>query len=192
MGNAISDIGNGFKDIFEGVVDEAIGVVPGIFYLQADLTKIAVFVGVFIFTNFICGLKSLSNLTSCMMYYLLDIFGCILYLPITIFVFVLSLLHLPAYSWEKQIWAGLDKIDQKIYKFTKIHIIHYSKSIRNKCYNCKRLKISVFGEIISEFMNDVEGPIYSYLFSGIIQAFNGVIELLQGFMELVQAVLFFL
>jgi len=182
--NGFGDMLKGIVDIGQGVVKEAEGIGPGIVYFGMDISVLVQFVLVFIYTNFICGLQMLTNLTSCFVYYMLDVLASITYIPISIFVFIISRFGIPGYQLEKQFWDGMEWLDRKIYGKIKFHIIHYPKSVRKKCYNCKRLKIGTFGKIISEFIDDVEDPIFDLLFAGVEQAGEGVMELFQGLMEL--------
>lgn len=98
-----------------------------------------------LFSNIICGFKKIVSLPSCMQWYMLQVFGKIVYTicPTIIPMFFVSLGSKKAYrslkAMEKTVWDNLENLDRTIYKNAGFHIIHYSDEIVNKCYKCKGL-----------------------------------------------------
>ena len=45
---------------------------------------------------------------------------------------------------EKVLWDGLERVDIWTTQRFGFHIIYFSKSVRDKCFNCRRLKTSAF------------------------------------------------
>ena len=57
-------------------------------------------------------------------------------LSITFFSFSL-------YETEKRIWKNIYKLNDALFPYLGFHIAHYSKSVRDKCYTCVRLRDEV-------------------------------------------------
>jgi hypothetical protein len=191
---ALPDFGkliHGLEEIFDGIINITEGVVKtvevapiGGLYLMLDTFVVLQYTAVFLFTNFTCSIQMLSNLTSCFMYYMLDVVGKVCYLPISIILFIISMTAMPGiYDYENQFWESLDSLDRQIFKYTKIHFLHYPKSVRDKCYNCKRMKVDVFGKLIKGYISDIEDPIFNLAFGGIEEFFYGIMEVIKGVMD---------
>ena len=60
-----------------------------------------------------CGVQKLMNLPQCWYYYALDMFGRLLYLPISFFCWVFSL-----QQEEEKVWNTLEELDQYVYDLT--------------------------------------------------------------------------
>ena len=88
-----------------------------------------------IYNNIMCGVKLLINAPKCMMYYILDMIGYVIYLQFMLFFWMFAL-----QSIEREIFKGLDQIDKVVYGFANFHIFRYDNSIMNKCYRCKNKK----------------------------------------------------
>jgi hypothetical protein len=83
---------------------------------------------------FKCGIQRIKSMPSCMPWYLLEVFGQILYLPFRI-IFKLCKLQ----KQERQFWNGVEKVDKVFHNAIGLHIIHYPDDIVNGCYKCKGL-----------------------------------------------------
>ena len=81
---------------------------------------------------FKCGINKIVNLPKCIIFYILDI------IIATYFMFwnIIASLIPGLKGIGKIIWKSLEILDKYIYKFTGIHIIHYSKTITKRCYLC--------------------------------------------------------
>ena len=91
-----------------------------------------------------CVMKFLGNFYKCFFYYLLDLIGKILYLPIMLGLWIgYTFLGIDGYSIEKNVWEGFETFDQFIYSLLGFHVIHFPKSIRKDCYTCIRLRKQV-------------------------------------------------
>jgi hypothetical protein len=66
----------------------------------------------------------------CFFWYLLEIIGCILWLP---FGFIIWLFDL--HEHEKILWGIKDDFDEFIYGLIGFHLFHYSDTIMKKCYS---------------------------------------------------------
>ena len=85
-----------------------------------------------LFSYIECGFYKIINLPRCMGWYMLEVFGYIMYIPWAFFFWVCSLEY-----YEKQLWKIADQIDCFCYASTGYHVFHYSDSIIKKCYKCK-------------------------------------------------------
>ena len=139
--NRFKKIKGGFDDIFGGIGDEFNGLGAGLELGVSDISKLLEFVFIFVGSYLSCGVYFLTNLKSCFFYYLFEYFGQLLYLPVRILVWFLLIFKIKLQPIIDKIWAGLEKVDQFVYKYGKLHIIHYSHNVRQKCYVCKRLRL---------------------------------------------------
>lgn len=179
--NAISEIGRGVGDIFEGVVREFSGIPQGAWYAAMGGSEFVQYIWAFAFTNFMCGMKLIQNAFSCAVYYILELFGQILYLIPRILFWLLDKisgmmkkgLRLGSII-ETTIWSLLDRIDRFTITYFKFHIIHFSKEVRELCYNCKRLKPTIFVDKALELVDDLVDPIIPLMVGGLQQMVRGL------------------
>jgi hypothetical protein len=81
-----------------------------------------------------CSFAKVKNLPNCMPWYMLQVFGKCLYLPVIFFVWLLKLQKI-----ERDTWDILESIDRFVFEQFGFHIIHYPESIVNRCYKCSSL-----------------------------------------------------
>lgn len=176
--NYARNIGRAFEKIGSGIFKEIYKSIPnGFKYMGLDLSEYLDYIRLFVFSYLKCFIHYVSNLRYCMMYYLFEIVGHILYLPVAIVIFLLYCGGLPSYTWEKQAWDLVETLDTYVYGLSSIHISHYPKNIRNKCYNCKRLKPNVLTKRAKVLNDDFKGPIKDILSDGIRETEEGVMDL---------------
>ena len=163
-----------FANIFAGIINiflglaielKDVGIVSGI--VLTDFFVFLEYTWELIRTYMICAPKILSNLTNCLIYYICDFFGIVLYLPVRIFLTLLKMFGVNLYPLEKQIWDGIEKIDRLVFTAVGFHIIHWPKSIRDRCYNCKRLKLTVYADRIVDIADDFTVKIPAIMVTGI-------------------------
>ena len=163
----------GIKDIFLGLAREFEEFPQGAFYLGVHLAIFIQYLGVFAFTNLFCAMQMIQNFTSCFFWYALDIFGKILYLLPQVFILIFSLFGIPAREMEKNIWDSLESVDRIVIDMTGYHLIHFSKSVRDRCYNCKRLSTSALIGRAADTFGDINDPIIPLMTGGLLDMFNG-------------------
>ena len=177
-------IGEGIYDIFTGVAQEFIEFPQGAFIGAISSAKMAHALGVFGITNFICGLQMIKNATSCAGYYLLQILGKIFYLiPMVVFMildFVGGKAKLGS-QIETKLWDVLEFLDTKIINAGGPHIIYFPKSVRDKCFNCRRLKTSAFVRKTGEFVNDMTEDVIPLTTGGLSKMFGGFEKIMKAF-----------
>ena len=83
------------------------------------------------FKNITCGLEMFMNFRQCFFWYLLEIIGQTLYLPIRFLVWILGI-----QTWEKFTWDKIQAADCAFFDLTGIHVIHYSEDVLKRCYKC--------------------------------------------------------
>ena len=175
------NIGKAFGEIFEGTELTVEKTAVGLWHGGLDLAEFTQYIAVFLFTNLICFMKGMTNMTSCIFYYLWDVFLQLCYLPVRITLFLLSYILPSVYDWEKQFWDFMERIDQFWVKYFRFHLIHYPKVVRDKCYNCKRLKTTVFAKKMVGYADDAETIIYDIIV--------GPEKIFTGFMDTLKAVI---
>lgn len=177
-------IGEGIYDIFTGVAQEFIEFPQGAFIGAISGAKMAHAIGVFGITNFICGLKMIQNGTSCFGYYFLQLLGKLLYLiPMIVFMlfdFVSGKAKIGS-QLEHKIWNFLEILDIKIASRTGQHIIYFPKSVRDRCFNCRRLKTSAFVRKTGEFVNDMTEDVIPLTTGGLSKMFGGFEKIMKAF-----------
>lgn len=92
-----------------------------------------------------CLIKRFQNFKSCFFWYLLEIIGQILYLPIRLIVWMGG----KTFSkYEKKFWKFVYDVDCKIYDIGGFHVFHFPESVQQKCYDCR---FKPFPNIIAHF-----------------------------------------
>jgi len=176
--------GEGLFMIFEGVAQEFIEFPQGAFLGAMSAAKLAHSVGVFGLTTFFCGLQMMENFTSCIFYYLLEIIGKILYfIPMLVFMmldFVGGKENIGS-QIENKLWSLLEKLDRFTIDRFGFHVIHFPKSVRDKCYNCRRLKPSAFVRKTGEFVHDVKTDVIPLTTGGLSKMFGGLGKIINAF-----------
>ena len=85
--------------------------------------------------------------------------GTLLYLPVIIIVWILKTFKIiDLQTYLDKFWVFMEKVDRIVYKKCKFHIIHFQKSIREKCFVCKRLKASVIADLGGKIVQDFTPP----------------------------------
>ena len=140
----MTNIGHGFKNGLHGLGVEiqylGIGTARGV----ADISLLFAYISQFVFSYTMCGVKYMSNMPSCLLYYSVDTTFNIMHLPIRISLWVLQWsIGLNLYPIQDKIWKWLLQLNGYIYGSLGFNIIRWPKNVRDQCYNCKRLKLSV-------------------------------------------------
>jgi hypothetical protein len=96
-----------------------------------------------------------TNFKSCFLWYLLEIIGWILYLPIEFIVWLLCLQEL-----EKTAWKGLDAVDCVIYDVVGFYLFKHSDAVNQKCYSkvfspFPTLALPFSFDTVGKYMNDM-------------------------------------
>jgi hypothetical protein len=177
LGKRFKFLGEGIGGIIKGIGEEFIGVIEGSFFWVNDLIGWMITVFVFGGTNIICFIELLGNFKQCILYYLLNIILEILYIPVRIIIWILITLGIiNLQPFLDKFSAFVEKIDQVIYRNCKFHIVHYPKSVREKCFVCKRLKPQVLIDVALDFATDLtpmDGRIINPLARGILTMIGG-------------------
>ena len=176
--------GEGLFQIFEGVGQEFIEFPQGAFIGALSGAKLAHSVGVFGISTFFCGLQMMENFTSCIFYYILEIIGKTLYfIPMLVFMmldFVGGKGKIGS-KIETNLWSLLEKLDRFTIDRFGFHIIHFPKSIRDKCYNCRRLKPSAFVRKTGEFVDDLTNDVIPLTTGGFVKMLGGFEKIINAF-----------
>ena len=149
----INKFGNAFKGFGKGVELEFVNIGKSLDLGFSDIFNVIGTIGG-------CGIKSLTNLRSCMIWYIMDCIGTTIYaifveLPVFIVKFVIGYNIQP---YVDKIHCMIETIDAIIFDFTCYHIIHYPDWVIEKCYTCqfqdKVDKVNVdWNQTIPDLMN---------------------------------------
>jgi len=164
---AIGPIGYGTFEIAGGVARTAATAPVGIYLTWVQVVIFIQTLWVFALTNLNCAMRMMNNASYCALFYILDVVGQILYMIPRILIFILNLIGLPASEWEKGIWDFLEDVDKWCIDNIGIHIIHLPKSIRETCFNCRRLKPTAFIAKAQTTAATLKNPIVPLLTGGI-------------------------
>lgn len=91
----------------------------------------------------ICLVQKFVSIPNCFLWYGLEIFGKIVYLPFRItfavldFIFSIMGINVSIQGIINQIWWFLDDISHALYDGGGIHFIHYPDDVLKRCYSCK-------------------------------------------------------
>jgi len=149
VGEIFSFLLNSVFGIVELISGASMALALGIITLGKGVIQLGVFMLYsleFVLTHMFCFLKIIFTAPSCVIWYVIETFGKILYLVPMFFFSILTILGLDGKGLEKGLWDMLENLDTMIFSLTGIHIIHYPKWIRDQCYNCRRLKMSTVGD----------------------------------------------
>jgi len=138
------NIQKGFNNIFFGIGNVfkylGIGIGRGI----EDISLLIAYTFEYLFSYILCGVKFISNIPNCILYYSVDCIIQIFYLPIRITLwFMYIFLRINLYPAVNEVWKMAEWVNSKIYTTFGFNIIRWPKNVRDECYNCKRLKTSV-------------------------------------------------
>ena len=85
--------------------------------------------------------------------------GSLLYIPVIVIIWLLATLKIiNLQPFVDKFWIFMEKVDILSYKYCKFHIIHFPKSVREKCFVCKRLKPSVMINVGTQVVKDFTPP----------------------------------
>lgn len=139
----ISNINSSLSNIFKGINLEFIAIGKSWDDGMSSISLLGMYIGEIIATNIGCGFKFAGNFFECIFFYIVDIILFILYLPVLIMLWVFDeFLDLDLSYIPDSAYAGLKSINDFQYPYTGVSIIYWPKSVREKCYLCKRLKSS--------------------------------------------------
>lgn len=171
---AVIEVGHGVQEIFEGVLKEVTTVPVGLVVGGLSVSEFIQYVLAFALTNFYCAMKLGKNIFYCMGIYIGHSILTILYsLTFGSLFWLLGKFGADAKGLEQGMLGFADIIDRWCIDNIGIHIFHVSKENRQLCYNCKRLKPTIFIDKITEFGNDINDPILDLLFGGVNDMIGG-------------------
>lgn len=139
-----ANIGAGFDSVFQGVQEEFIALGYAIELGYTSISSLIFHISIYLRSYLDCGTKMITNFGDCFSFYILEVVGQIFYLPIRIIMWVsITFFSFSLYETEKQIWKNIYKLNDALFPYLGFHIAHYSKSVRDKCYTCVRLRDEV-------------------------------------------------
>jgi hypothetical protein len=126
-------------------------IIPMVFM---DFLMIVGYLFEFVKTYTVCSVFFIANAKRCFLYYIIEFIGVLLYMPVRIMLLLLRVLGINLYPVEKGVWDSLEKLDRYVVGNAGFHIIYWPKSIRDNCFNCKRLKVDVMMQRAGDVSDD--------------------------------------
>jgi hypothetical protein len=170
----LGNIARGLGEITYGVGKTAFEAPRGIVLAWVQFIIFIQTLWVFATTNLDCAMRMMNNASYCAFFYILDVLGQMLYLIPRLAIYVLNVMGLPATQWETNIWDFLESVDRWFIDHVGIHIIHFPKSIRDSCFNCRRLKPQAFLSKVEKTAAEIKNPIVPLLTGGIGNMVGGL------------------
>lgn len=134
---------SGIDNIFVGI-GEQLEIYIQAFEMGVDETgTLANYSGVLVKSYIACIEKFIVNLYKCFLYYMLDLFFKLLYLPVVFILWIVSQFGIDGYPMEQSVWKTMKTLDNFIYNNAKFHILEFPESIKDDCYRCTRLRKEV-------------------------------------------------
>ena len=148
-----ANIGAGFDSVFKGVEEEFVALGYAIELGYNSIASLIFHASLYVRSYLDCGMKMITNFGDCFFFYILEVVGQVLYLPFRIIMWVfITFFSFSLYETEKQIWKSIYDLNDSLFPYLGFHIAHYSKSVRDKCYTCVRLR----DEVVSFKANEVD------------------------------------
>jgi hypothetical protein len=176
-------MGQGLNDIFTGLfVDEPIGLGKGLSKGFFDMGSLLMWTSEFMFSNLHCGGYFIYNLNYCFFYYMVDCMLQIMYLPVRFALwFIATYAQKDSYAMEKELWKYIYMADYEVHYYLGFHFAKWDKSIRDKCYNCRRLKMHSLQRKAAEVNYDFIVKLPSLMNAGIDKMNRGAAEFRSAF-----------
>ena len=134
---------NGIDNIFVGV-GEQLEIYIQAFEMGVDETgTLANYSGALVKSYIACIEKFIVNLYKCFLYYMVDLFFKLLYLPVILILWIASLFGINGYPMDESFWKTMKTLDAFVYNNAKFHILEFPESIKDDCYRCTRLRKEV-------------------------------------------------
>lgn len=134
---------SGIDNIFIGI-GEQLEIYIQAFEMGVDETGTLVnYSGVFVKSYVDCLEKFIVNLYKCFLYYMIDLFFKLLYLPVVLILWIASLFGINGYPMEESFWKTMKTLDAFVYNNAKFHILEFPENIKDDCYRCTRLRKEV-------------------------------------------------
>ena len=134
---------NGIDNIFVGI-GEQLEIYIQAFEMGVEETgTLANYSGALVKSYIACIEKFIVNLYKCFLYYMVDLFFKLLYLPVILILWIASLFGSNGYPMEESFWKTMKTLDAFVYNNAKFHILEFPESIKDDCYRCTRLRKEV-------------------------------------------------
>ena len=134
---------NGIDNIFVGI-GEQLEIYIQAFEMGVNETgTLANYSGALVKSYIACIEKFIVNLYKCFLYYMVDLFFKLLYLPVILILWIASLFGINGYPMEESFWKTMKTLDAFVYNNAKFHILEFPESIKDDCYRCTRLRKEV-------------------------------------------------
>jgi hypothetical protein len=173
---------NGIVDVITGLGMAFVGTLESLDIIVPDIFDGIITFGTFMLTNIICLAKGIGTLPECIFFYIIDTIIQLIYLPIRLVLWaVYTFAKIDLYSVQNKIFLLAKDFNDFIYSIIGFDLIYWPQSIRNKCYNCKRLKVSVMVNKADQLGNDFMYKVAPRIWPGIERVMQGAQEIMNPF-----------
>jgi hypothetical protein len=172
----------GITDVIIGLGQAFVGTLESLDIIIPDIFEGIITFGTFLLTNIICLARGIGSLPECIFFYIIDTIIQLIYLPIRVSLwFAYTFLRIDVYSVQDKIWDFVVRINDFVYGIIGFDLVYWPQSVRNKCYNCKRLKVSVMVNKADQLGNDFMNKIAPRIWPGIERVMQGADEIMHPF-----------
>lgn len=172
----------GITDVIIGLGEAFVGTLESLDIIIPDIFEGIITFGTFLLTNIICLARGIGSLPECIFFYIIDTIIQLIYLPIRVTLwFAYTFLRIDVYSIQNKLWDFVVRINDFVYGIIGIDLVYWPPSIRNKCYNCKRLKVSVMVNKADKLGDDFMNKIAPRIWPGIERVMQGAQEIMHPF-----------
>jgi hypothetical protein len=170
----IRNIQQGLQDILNGLITEITAGPIGYSYAIKDLFELTEYIFVFLFTHLECANKISKNYVTCTLTYTVDyLIGFALLIPCLALYLTCMLLGWDYNQQINKMKQIAEQLDEYIFGTMGFHIFHWPKSIRDMCYNCRRLRPEAVVGKTMDVEYDLTGRIAKLAVGGVMQMFGG-------------------
>jgi len=173
VGTFANKIGDAFNKVFGGVgkifnsamVEEPAAISKGIGIGFRNINQLLIWSVEWITSYITCGVYFLSNFQNCFLYWFADTIAQTFYSIGNFIIWMISgLIGMDLTNkFVKPFWEGVYKFDARLFVFTGFHIAKWNVSVRNLCYNCRRLKDSALSRKAAEVKYNFETKLPSLI-----------------------------
>jgi hypothetical protein len=173
---------DGVSRVIVGLGKAFIGTLESLDIIIPDVFDGIITFGTFLLTNIICLARGIGSLPECIFFYIIDTIIQLIYLPIRLILWaVKAFVGINLYLIQDKIFGLAKDFNDFVYGIVGFDLIYWPQYIRNKCYNCKRLKVKVMVNKAQELGDDFMYKVAPKIWPGIEMIMRGAKLMLNPF-----------
>jgi len=172
----------GIVDVIVGLGKAFVGTLESLDIIIPDIFDGIITFGTFLLTNIICLARGIGSLPECIFFYIIDTIIQLIYLPIRLILWgVKAFIGINLYSIQDKIFGLAKDFNDFVYGIVGFDLIYWPPYVRNKCYNCKRLKVKVMVNKAQQLGDDFMYKVAPKIWPGIQMVMQGAQEIMNPF-----------